>query len=59
MPYADYSDRALEGMYTGVVGSNPTRDIDVCVRSVFVLSCAAGWSPAQGVLPTLYMIKKL
>jgi hypothetical protein len=31
---------------------------------VFLLSCvcislAIGWSPAQGVLPTVYMIKKL
>jgi hypothetical protein len=36
----------------------------VCVYSVLVLSCvgsglAAGRYPAQGVLPTVYMIKKL
>jgi hypothetical protein len=39
-------------------------DICVCVYSVFVLSCvgsglATGWSPVQGVLPTVYKIKKL
>jgi hypothetical protein len=46
---------------TGIVGSNPTRDMDVCVYSVFVVSCvgsgfATGWSLAQGVLPTVYKI---
>jgi hypothetical protein len=40
---------------TGIVGSNPTRDMDVCVYSVFVLgSClATGWSLVQGVLPNV------
>jgi hypothetical protein len=38
--------------------------MSVCVYSVFVLSCvcsrlATGWSPVQGVLPTVYKIKKL
>jgi hypothetical protein len=38
--------------------------MSVCVYSVFVLSCvgsglATGWSPVQGVLPTVYRIKKL
>jgi hypothetical protein len=47
---------------TGIVGSNPARDIDVCVYSVFVLSCvgsrlATGWSLVQGVLPTVYKCK--
>jgi hypothetical protein len=41
------------------MGSNPTRDIDICVSSVFVLSCvgsglATGLIPVQGVLQTLY-----
>jgi hypothetical protein len=51
---------------TGVMGSNPTRDMDVgmplfcvcvvlCVRS----GLATGWSTIQGVLPTVYRIKKL
>jgi hypothetical protein len=36
----------------------------VCIYSVFVLSCAGsglvtGWSPVQGVLRTVYRIKKL
>jgi hypothetical protein len=37
---------------TGVVGSNPTRVMDVCVYSVLSCVCsslAAGSSPAQGV----------
>jgi hypothetical protein len=46
---------------TGVVGSNPTRGVDVCVYSVFVLPCVGsglevGWFPTQEVLPTVYMI---
>jgi hypothetical protein len=46
---------------TRIVGSNATRGMDVCVNSVFVLSCAGsrlatGWSPVQGVLPTVYNI---
>jgi hypothetical protein len=49
---------------TGVAGSNPTRGTDVYVYSVFLLSCVSsdlegGSSPAQGDLPTVYMIKKL
>jgi hypothetical protein len=51
---------------TGVVGSNPTQDMDVCVHlfCVYVVLCvgsglATGWSPVQGVLPTVYKIKKL
>jgi hypothetical protein len=51
---------------TGIVGSNPTWGMDVCVHlfCVFVLSCvgsglAMGWSLIQGVLPTVYRIKKL
>jgi hypothetical protein len=44
--------------------SNPTRGMYVCVCSVFVLSCVgsvlvAGWYPTQGILSTVYMIKKL
>jgi hypothetical protein len=49
---------------TGVVGSNTTRGMDVCVRLFCVVPCvgsglATGWSPIQGVLPTVYRIKKL
>jgi hypothetical protein len=51
---------------TGVIGSNPTRGMDVCVRvfCVYAVLCigsglATGWSPAQGVLPTVYSIEKL
>jgi hypothetical protein len=44
---------------TGIVGSNPARGMDVCVYSVFVLSCvgsglATVWSLVQGVLPIVY-----
>jgi hypothetical protein len=51
----------------GIVGSNPTQGMDVCI--VFVYSVcvvlwvgrglAPGWSPVQGVLQTVYRIKKL
>jgi hypothetical protein len=51
---------------TGVVGSNPTQGIDICVRlfCVCVVLCvgsglATGWSPARGVLPSVYRITKL
>jgi hypothetical protein len=50
---------------TGIVHSNPTRGVDVCVcvYSVCVVlflgsGLAMGWSPVQGVLPTVYRIKK-
>jgi hypothetical protein len=51
----------------GIVNSNPTRSNDVCIvciYSVFVLFCVCrgletGWSPVQGVLPTVYRIVKL
>jgi hypothetical protein len=50
----------------GIVGSIPTQGMDVCVYlfCVCVVLCvgsglATGWSPAQGVLPTVYRIKKL
>jgi hypothetical protein len=51
---------------TGIVGTNPTRVMDVCVClfCVCVVLCvgsglAMGWSPVQGVLLTVYRIKKL
>jgi hypothetical protein len=51
---------------TGIVGSNPTRIMDVYVRLflVCVVLCvgsgiATGWSPVQGVLPTVHRIRKL
>jgi hypothetical protein len=51
---------------TGVVGSNPTQGMDVCVClfCVCVVLCvgsglATGWSPVQRVLSTVYRIKKL
>jgi hypothetical protein len=47
------------------VGSNPTKDMDMCAYSVFVC-CPAyrcrpceGLIPVQGVLPTVYKTKKL
>jgi hypothetical protein len=50
----------------GVVVSNPTQATDVCARlfCVHAVVCvgtalARGWSPVQGVLPTVYMITKL
>jgi hypothetical protein len=48
-----------------IVSSNPTQGIEVCVSlfcACVVLrvgsGLAAGWSPVQGVLPTVYSIKK-
>jgi hypothetical protein len=50
----------------GIMGSNPTQGMDVCVRlfCVCVFLCvgsglATGWSPVQGGLPTGYWSKKL
>jgi hypothetical protein len=50
----------------GIVVSNPTQGMDVCVRlfCVCAVLCvgtglATVWSPARGVLPTVYTIKKL
>jgi hypothetical protein len=44
----------------GIVGSNHTQGMDACV---FILcvggGLATGWSPVQGVLPTVYRSKKL
>jgi hypothetical protein len=51
---------------TGVVGSNPTRGMDVCVCLFCVCTVlwvgsglATVWSPVQGVLLTVYRITKL
>jgi hypothetical protein len=51
---------------TRVLGSNPTRGMDVCVRlfCVCVVLCvgrglATGWSPIQGVLLSVHNITKL
>jgi hypothetical protein len=50
----------------GIVGSSPTQGMDVslCLFCVCVVlrvssSLATGWSPIQGVLRTVYRIKKL
>jgi hypothetical protein len=49
---------------TGMVGSNPSRGMDVCVRlfCVCVVLCIGSdlvmrWSPVQGVLPNVYTIR--
>jgi hypothetical protein len=49
---------------TGIVSSNPTQGINVCVRLFcicFVLcvgsGLAMGWSPVQGVLPAVYRLR--
>jgi hypothetical protein len=53
-------------LWHGVVGSNPTQGMDVWVRlfCVCVVLCvgsglATGLSPVQGVLLSVYRIKKL
>jgi hypothetical protein len=52
--YTTYAD------HTGIVGSNRIWGMDVCVRlfCVCVVLCigkglATGWSPVQGILPTV------
>jgi hypothetical protein len=50
--------------HAGIVGSNPTQGMDVCIVCVCSVLCvgrgtATGSSPVQGVLPTMYRIKKL
>jgi hypothetical protein len=49
---------------SGIVCSNPTQDMDVCVHlfCVCVVLCvgsglATGWSPAQGVLPIVCRLR--
>jgi hypothetical protein len=50
----------------GSWGSNSTQGMDVCLRLFYVCvvlcvgkGLAPGWSPVQGVLPTVYTITKL
>jgi hypothetical protein len=63
---ADQSDRGSKAWTVfapwndGIIGSNPTQVMDVCLRlfCVFVVlsvcsGIATGWSPVQGVLPTV------
>jgi hypothetical protein len=47
---------------TLIVGSTPTPGMNVCFHSLFVFyyvgsGLATGWSPVQGVLPTVYKIQ--
>jgi hypothetical protein len=44
----------------GVVVSIPIKGMDICVCVVLCVDSglATGWSPGQGVLPTVYRIKK-
>jgi hypothetical protein len=47
---------------TGIVGSNPTQGMDVCVRLFCVCvrsGLGTGWSPVQGVLPTVLGLRNL
>jgi hypothetical protein len=53
-PHRSKAWNAFAHPNTGIVGSNSTRDIDVCGCCVFVLAyvgsgLATGWSPVQGV----------
>jgi hypothetical protein len=44
----------------GIVGSNPTQGMDVCVYSVCIGGgLAKGWSPIQGVLPNVLGLRNL
>jgi hypothetical protein len=48
---------------TGIVGSNPTRCLNICVRVFCICVLCIGsclvtdWSPAQGVLPTVHRLR--
>jgi hypothetical protein len=49
----------------GIVGSNPTQDMDICVHlfCVCIALCvgrglATNWPPVQGVLPIVYIGSK-
>jgi hypothetical protein len=46
---------------TGIVGLNPTQGMQICVYSVFVLGSGlvTGWSSAQGVQPTWYIVSRI
>jgi hypothetical protein len=48
----------------GIMGLNPTRGMDVCLHlfCVCIVLCVGssltrGWSPVQGVLPTMYRLR--
>jgi hypothetical protein len=45
----------------GIVGSNPTQGVDVCVCVVLCVGTdpVTGWSPVQGVQRIVCKIKKL
>jgi hypothetical protein len=57
---ADHSGRAwtvFTRSNTGIMGSNPTQSMKFCL--CLFCGLATGWSPVQGVLLTVYRIKKL
>jgi hypothetical protein len=60
---AQCKPRNVFGSYnTGIIGSNPTRDMDVSVLPCVGSSLAMGWSPspaAEGVPPTVCKIHNL
>jgi hypothetical protein len=45
----------ITGSNTGIEGSNPSQGMDVCCVRLFCV----GRGPVQGILPTVYRIKKL
>jgi hypothetical protein len=63
-PYKAWT--VFAGYNIGIVGSNLTRGMEVCVRLFWVCvvlwvgsGLATGWSPVQAILPSVYRIKKL
>jgi hypothetical protein len=55
---------AFANIKTGIMGSNPTRCMDVCIRlfRISVVLCVGsglvtGWSPGRWVLSTVYRLK--
>jgi hypothetical protein len=66
VPFWSQLLRGFASSNAGVVGSNPTWGMDVCMRLFCVYAVlsvgsglAKGWSPVQGVLSTVYRFKKL
>jgi hypothetical protein len=48
------------GSNAGIVSSNPIQGMDMYTFVLYVGSgLATGWSPVQGVLPTVYKAKEL
>jgi hypothetical protein len=60
VPITVYAWTLVASSNTGIVGSNPTQSMVVCLRLFCVCtgsSLATGWSPVQGILPIVLGLK--